>query len=83
MIRGSHQVELLIHWKGWEETDRTWESAEGPPEDIPNTVLNYLRSHATESDVIDDLVATLDKSDQRSALCSWGSVLNQVNDRDP
>ena len=32
-------------------------------EDIPNTVLNYLRSHATESDVIDDLVATLDKSD--------------------
>ena len=62
-IGDSHEAELLIHWKGWEESDRTWESAMSLYEDIPNTVLNYLRSHATESDVIDDLVATLDKSD--------------------
>ena len=63
-IGDSHQVELLIHWKGWEETDRTWEIPEVLHEDIQNTVLNYLRDHAAESDVIDDMVATLDKSER-------------------
>jgi hypothetical protein len=32
-------------------------------EDIPYTVLNYLRDHAAESDVIDDIVVIPDKSE--------------------
>jgi hypothetical protein len=62
-MNDSNEVELMIHWKGWEEADRTWEKAESLHEDIPGTVLKYLREQQEESDAIADLIVILESSE--------------------
>ena len=41
------QVQLLVAWYGFEDTDNTWENVDTLLEDAPYRVRNYLAENAS------------------------------------
>ena len=54
-----NQIELHIHWKGWDVCDRTWEPATSMYQDVPDIVINYLTQIRNEHVRIGELLNTL------------------------
>ena len=54
-----NDIQLQVHWKGWQECDRTWEDTRLLHEDVPDTVINYLNEVQDEHVKLRDLLHTL------------------------
>ena len=54
-----NDIQLQVHWKGWQECDRTWENAVTLHEDVPATVINYLQEVQNDHVKLRDLLHTL------------------------
>ena len=54
-----NEIELQIHWLGWDVCDRTWEPATSLYQDVPNLVINYLNGIRDEHARIRELINTL------------------------
>ena len=54
-----NDVQLLVHWRGWEECDRTWENATTLYEDVPDIVINYLLTVKDEHVKLQELLHSL------------------------
>ena len=54
-----NDIQLQVHWKGWQECDRTWEETSVLHEDVPDVVINYLQNVQEEHVKLRDLLHTL------------------------
>jgi len=52
-------IQLQVHWSGWQECDRTWERATSLYEDVPDTVVNYLQAVKHEHVKLQELLHSL------------------------
>jgi len=54
-----NDIQLQVHWRGWQECDRTWENAVSLHEDVPDIVINYLQTVRHEHAKLQELLHTL------------------------